>query len=47
MARGFTPFEAAKTGVWLHVECALAYGAGLIAEDLPEVLPDVFKALQV
>ncbi|WP_366915547.1 NAD(P)H-hydrate dehydratase [uncultured Lentibacter sp.] len=47
LARGMCPFEAAKTAVWLHVECALGYGAGLIAEDLPEALPNVFKALRV
>jgi hydroxyethylthiazole kinase-like uncharacterized protein yjeF len=45
LARGFNPFEAACTGVWLHVECALNFGPGLIAEDLPEELPKVFRAL--
>jgi hydroxyethylthiazole kinase-like uncharacterized protein yjeF len=45
LARGFSPFDAACTGAWLHVECALSFGPGLIAEDLPEELPKVFKAL--
>jgi hydroxyethylthiazole kinase-like uncharacterized protein yjeF len=45
MSRGFTPFDAACTGAWLHVECALSFGPGLIAEDLPEELPKVFRAL--
>ena len=45
MARGFSPFDAACTGAWLHVECALSFGPGLIAEDLPEELPKVFRAL--
>ncbi|MFN3281600.1 MAG: NAD(P)H-hydrate dehydratase [Tabrizicola sp.] len=45
LARGFTPFDAACTGAWLHVECALSFGPGLIAEDLPEQLPKVFRAL--
>jgi ADP-dependent NAD(P)H-hydrate dehydratase / NAD(P)H-hydrate epimerase len=27
------------------VECARAFGPGLIAEDLPEALPGVLKAL--
>ncbi|MGC1486666.1 MAG: ADP/ATP-dependent (S)-NAD(P)H-hydrate dehydratase, partial [Albidovulum sp.] len=45
MARGFAPMEAAETGAWLHVECARAFGPGLIAEDLPEQLPSVFRAL--
>lgn len=47
MARGLTPFEAACTGAWLHVEAALSFGPGLIAEDLPEELPKVFRALNL
>ncbi|NJS40590.1 MAG: NAD(P)H-hydrate dehydratase [Rhodobacteraceae bacterium] len=45
LAREFSPFDAACTGAWLHVECALSFGPGLIAEDLPEELPKVFRAL--
>lgn len=45
MARGFAPFEAGAAGAFLHVECARAFGPGLIAEDLPEALPGVFRAL--
>jgi NAD(P)H-hydrate repair Nnr-like enzyme with NAD(P)H-hydrate dehydratase domain len=30
---------------WLHVEAARAFGPGLIAEDLPEALPTVFREL--
>ncbi len=45
LARGFAPMAAAETGAWLHVECARAFGPGLIAEDLPEQLPGVFRAL--
>ncbi len=45
LARGFSPFDAAATSAWLHVECALSFGPGLIAEDLPEELPKVFRAL--
>ena len=45
MARGFDPFEAGATAAWLHVECARAFGPGLIAEDLPEALPGVFRSL--
>ena len=47
MARGFSPFDAACTGAWLHVECALSFGPGLIAEDLPDELPKVFRAMGV
>ncbi|WP_146343784.1 NAD(P)H-hydrate dehydratase [Falsiphaeobacter marinintestinus] len=45
LARGFKPIQAAETAAWLHVECALQFGPGLIAEDLPEQLPAVFRSL--
>jgi hydroxyethylthiazole kinase-like uncharacterized protein yjeF len=45
LARGFAPMQAAETAAWLHVECARSFGAGLIAEDLPEELPKVFRRL--
>jgi hydroxyethylthiazole kinase-like uncharacterized protein yjeF len=47
LARGFDPMRAAETAVWLHVEAALQFGPGLIAEDLPEALPAVFRSLGV
>ncbi|AZV79067.1 NAD(P)H-hydrate dehydratase [Parasedimentitalea marina] len=45
MARGFAPMQAAETAAWLHVECARKFGPGLIAEDLAEQLPAVFRDL--
>ncbi|MDO6585509.1 NAD(P)H-hydrate dehydratase [Salipiger sp. 1_MG-2023] len=45
MARGLPPFRAACAGAWLHVEAARAFGPGLIAEDLPEMLPQVFRQM--
>ncbi len=45
LARGLTPMRAAETAAWLHVECALRFGPGLIAEDIPEQLPQVFRDL--
>ena len=45
MARGMPPMRAAETGAWLHLEAARKFGPGLIAEDLPEVLPRVFREL--
>ena len=45
MARGLAPFEAACTATWLHVEAARSFGPGLIAEDLPEEIPKVFRAI--
>lgn len=45
MARGLAPMPAAETGAWLHVEAARHVGPGLVAEDLPEAIPAVFRAL--
>ncbi len=45
LARGFAAMQAAETAAWLHVECARKFGPGLIAEDLPEQLPAVFRDL--
>ncbi len=45
LAQGAPPFEAASIGVWMHGEAAREAGPGLIAEDLPEVLPAVFRQL--
>ncbi len=45
LARGLAPMQAAETAAWLHVEAARAFGPGLIAEDLPEMLPTVLRDL--
>jgi ADP-dependent NAD(P)H-hydrate dehydratase / NAD(P)H-hydrate epimerase len=43
MAQGVGAFEAASMGVWMHGEAAREAGPGLIAEDLPEVMPAVTR----
>lgn len=45
LAQGMPAFEAATAAVWLHGEAANQFGAGLIAEDLPEALPRVYSRL--
>jgi len=45
LAQGTPAFEAASIGVWMHGEAAREAGPGLIAEDLPETLPAVFRRL--
>lgn len=45
LAQGVMAFEAACIGVWMHGEAGSEAGPGLIAEDLPEVLPAVFRRL--
>jgi hydroxyethylthiazole kinase-like uncharacterized protein yjeF len=43
LAQGVPAFEAACIGVWMHGEAACEAGPGLIAEDLTETLPAVFR----
>jgi len=45
LAQGVAGFEAASIGVWMHGEAGAEAGPGLIAEDLPEVTPAVFRRL--
>ncbi len=45
LAQGMPGFEAAASAVWLHGEAGTAAGPGLIAEDLPEVMPTVYRQL--
>ncbi len=47
LAQNMPPFEAACAAVWIHAEAARRFGAGLIAEDLPLMLPKVFRQLQM
>lgn len=45
MAQKMGAFEAARAAAWIHAEAARGFGPGLIAEDLPDLLPGVLEAL--
>ena len=45
LAQGLTPFEAAEAGAWLHGDAGLRGGAGMIADDIPRLMPLVLAAL--
>ncbi|MGB7102576.1 MAG: NAD(P)H-hydrate dehydratase [Xanthobacteraceae bacterium] len=45
LAQGMPAFEAASAAVWLHGEAASVFGPGLVSEDLPEMLPRVYRQL--
>jgi hydroxyethylthiazole kinase-like uncharacterized protein yjeF len=45
LAQGMPVFEASCAAVWLHGEAAKEFGPGLIAEDLPDMLPRVYGRL--
>jgi hydroxyethylthiazole kinase-like uncharacterized protein yjeF len=45
LAQGAPAFEAACMGAWMHGEAGSEAGPGLISEDLPELLPAVFRHL--
>ena len=45
LAQGMAPFEAASAAVWLHGDAGLRHGPGLIAEDIPELMPGVLSGV--
>jgi hydroxyethylthiazole kinase-like uncharacterized protein yjeF len=46
LSQGMDPFLAAAAAVWFHGQAAQAFGLGLIAEDLPDLLPRILRDLQ-
>ena len=46
LAQSMGPFMAAAAGVWMHGAAATAFGPGLLADDLPDLLPAVLRQLQ-
>ncbi|PIW29133.1 MAG: bifunctional ADP-dependent NAD(P)H-hydrate dehydratase/NAD(P)H-hydrate epimerase [Rhodospirillales bacterium CG15_BIG_FIL_POST_REV_8_21_14_020_66_15] len=45
LAQGMDPFTGAAAAVWLHAAAARCVGHGLIAEDIPALLPAVIRSL--
>ncbi|MRX49079.1 NAD(P)H-hydrate dehydratase [Paracoccus sp. S-4012] len=45
LARGFPAYDAAASATWLHAAAARRFGPGLIAEDLPDLIPAVLRDL--
>ncbi|MDQ1899889.1 NAD(P)H-hydrate dehydratase [Paracoccus sp. WLY502] len=46
LARGFEPLDAASLGALIHAQAARLFGPGLIADDLPDLIPAVLRASQ-
>jgi len=46
LAQGMDAFLAAAAAVWMHGAAASAFGPGLLAEDLPDLLPGVLRRLE-
>ena len=46
LAQRMSPFLAAAAAVWLHGAAAQSFGPGLLAEDLPDLLPGVLRSLE-
>lgn len=47
IGQGMESFAAAAAAAWLHGRVAEIQGAGLIAEDIPEILPTALNALRL
>lgn len=43
LAQGMEPFRAACAAVWIHGEAAKRFGPGLVASDLPGMIPEILR----
>jgi ADP-dependent NAD(P)H-hydrate dehydratase / NAD(P)H-hydrate epimerase len=47
LAQGMNEFMAAAAAVWMHGAAAAEFGPGLLAEDLPDLVPAVLRLLEI
>ncbi len=45
LAQGMDGFESACAAVWIHGEAGKIFGPGLIAEDIPDLIPEVLDII--
>lgn len=45
LAQGMEPFKAACAAVWIHGAAATRFGHGLVASDLPGLIPEILREL--
>ena len=45
LAQGVEPFAAAAAATWMHGAAAASFGPGLIADDLPDLIPPILQQL--
>lgn len=46
-AQGMPLREASAASVWIHAQCALKFGKGLVASDLPDLIPFILKGMNL
>ncbi len=45
LAQGMPPFEACCAAVWMHAEAGIRFGPGLVAGDIPDMVPAILSRL--
>ena len=45
LAQGMDAKWAAAAAIWIHAEAAERFGAGMVASDLPEMIPGILQSL--